>query len=209
MAVDEGRVCESVITGSFQGETFINVLHFARKDEVPLGTADLAAINALLISTGSDARSLKKLYTAMDAGLVLSKVKTTSLSEDAPLTNEVTTAIAGTSVGNDYPSMTAVVAKWGTGLASKRYQGRTYIGGINVGFVQTADPDRFDSAWTVSRAADYAAFAAGWTADATYDFVIFSRTDAEENPGAISWAPVTGASINPLVAVQRRRRPRS
>lgn len=209
MAVDEPRVAESVVTGTFQGETWINVFHFTRKDAVPIGSGDCAAINTLLVSTGSDARSLKKLYTPMDAGLVLSKVKTTSLSEAAPLTAEVTTSIAGTSVGNDYPAMTAVVAKWSTGLASKRFQGRTYISGLNVGFVQVADPDRFDSAWAVSRAADYAAFAAGWVADATYDFVVFSRTYAEENPGDVSWAQVIAASVNPLVCIQRRRRPRS
>lgn len=209
MAVDTPIVCETVVTGTFQGETFLNVFHFARKDEAPLTAVDLAAINTLLTSTGADARSLKKLYTAMDAGLVLSKVKSTSLDEQEPVTHEVATAIAGTSVGNDYPAMTAVVAKWSTGLASKRFQGRTYISGLNVGFVQVADPDRFDAAWQVSRAADYQAFASGWAADATYDFIIFSKTAFEESPSG-TWAyPVVSASINPLVAIQRRRRPRS
>lgn len=209
MAVDQPKVAEAVITGSFQGETFINVLHFDRKDDGDMLSTDVAAINALLVSTGADARSLKKLFTPMDAGCVLSKVRTVSLGADTPFANEVSTAIAGTSVGNDYPSMTAVVAKWSTGLASKRFQGRTYIAGINVGFVQVADPDRFDSAWVVSRQTDYQAFATAWLADVDYNLVIWSKT-AHEDPGApFDRVPVLSAAVNPLVCVQRRRRPRS
>lgn len=209
MAVDQPAICQVAVNGTYQGETFVNVLHFARKDQADLNVGDLVSISNLLISTGADSRSLKKLYVPMDAGLVLSGIKAVSLSESAPLSVSTATAIAGTSVGNDYPAMTAVVAKWSTGYASKRAQGRTYIPGLNVGFVQTADPDRFDSAWVVSRAADYQAFAGGWTADATYDFIIYSRENAEEFPAVFAGYPVLTAGCNPLVAIQRRRRPRS
>lgn len=206
MPVDRADVARVALEGTWQGEDFVCVLHFHQASNIDLTITDLDNIAGDLGDTSANAKSLAKFWENFDTGSVINTLHVTTLADVDPLGVDYSVNIAGTSTAGDTPAFVALVAKWGTGFASRRRQGRTYIPGLNTGMWQSGDPDRLDTSFASGVATDLAAFRAAWEADVNYSFVIFSQVQELATPGTGTAVVVTSA-VNPVVGVQRRRKP--
>lgn len=189
------------VVGTVQGEVFNNVYHFIRKDFAEISASDLTALSAILDDAATDDDSAGALYRLMDSGLAISQLRFRGMgAPNFPFLN-TSVSFAGTSSGNDVSAALAVVLSWQTGLGGGSNRGRTYIPGLNVGFVQTAAPSRLDTTWAATQLTEAQNWLNAWAGNATYSFAVFSPTNGD-------FQAITAVTINPIVGVQRRRRPR-
>lgn len=205
MATDLPNICRVSINGTFDSRPWTNVLHFRAQPDVSFTATTIDALLARLGGIATVNTSWQHIHQTMDTGSNINLIVGRSLSNATPIERQLVVNIAGTSTGNNMPPMTSAVVRWTTAFASRSTRGRTYLPGLNVGFVQNTDADRLDSTVQTNlatRAADFVAAYQGVTAE---QFVVLSQKQRSLN-AAIPFTSVTGASVFSLIAVQRRRR---
>lgn len=207
MATDLPQIVECSLRGSWQGERFVNVLHFEHGGGAAI-LADLIALEALLAGAVGVNTSVLHYFTAMDTGAVIDTIYLKNLSNSAPIELQTTVSLAGSSGGTDMPAWIALAAKFTTILANRRGRGRIYLPGLNTGMVTAADPDHIDPTFAASVATKLNDFVAAWIANATWAFVVLSRKDRAANV-ATPYREVEAASVLARTSHQLRRRPLS
>lgn len=210
MAVNEPDIVRLAVEGTYQGQLWVNVFHFHKADNTAVTASDLNSLAAILDDAATDNDALAHLYTQMDAGLLTTRMVLTSLGSggNVPVQKEQSITISGLSAGgSDAQAMLSIVVKWGTGIASRRSRGRTFLSGINTS-MQGTDPDYVGT--TTSSAIGLAAqqWADAWAANTTWEFGVFSHV-VDGAVETTQFAEIINASVNPVFAVQRRRRPRT
>lgn len=206
MTVDRSDILRISASGVFQAEPFVNVFHFRLDAGGAWSDTTVNDILDVLDDVAADDDAFAHMYTKMDAGLTVDTLEAVDLRAVDPVGVQRTVSIAGTSSGNDTPAMLSLVAKWETGFASRRRRGRTFFSGINVGMWNSSDPDRLDSTFAAGVLTNLTEFVDAWVANTDYSFVVFSRSAEEETPGTGDKTVLT-AAVNPILGVQRRRRP--
>lgn len=210
MAINQPDVVRCAARGTFQGQQWVNVFHFQKRDESAVTASDLAALAGILDDAATDNDSLGHLYRNCDSGLLTEAFTLTSLGSggNVPVTRETSWVQNGGSAGaNDAQAMLAIIAKWSTGIASRRARGRTFFAGVHTGMFGS-DPDYVASAQVTAFTTDWSAFVAAFMANTTWAFVVLSHVVE----GAVELTEINeiiSASINPTFGVQRRRRPRT
>lgn len=207
MPTDLPQVARVAIEGTFNAERFVNVMHFFTRDASSWSATDLGLLLGVLDDAAADDDALLHIFELMDAGLVIDTLTATSLDNTTPVQVSATVSLAGTSVGADMPPMLAAVVKWGTAVASRKYRGRTFLSGLNAGFISATNSDRLDGTPSAAIAAAAGEFVDAWEANVDFGFCVLSQTDRQASV-AIPFQEIISASVNPLICVQRRRRER-
>lgn len=205
MPTDSPEVARVELRGSFNGENFINVLHFARRDAAAMTQNDLQTIAGTLDDLAVDNDAWAHIFQSVDAGAVVDTIYLRTLDATTPIERFETVAISGTSVSADAPPMLAMLLRWTTEFATRNGRGRTYLPGVATGFIDGTDSDRINAgtlAVLQSRSED---FQGAWFLNATYMFCIYSRKLAAAFTPT-PYSEVLGASVEPRFAIQRRRR---
>lgn len=172
--------------------TFVNTYHVASPSEITSGdlTNIAQAFEAWWTATGND---------RVTVATALRQIQVRKLDPSDPLALDygIDPPIAGQFGGEPLPGNVSVTQSWRSGLAGKKYRGRTYVPGLGEGQVDATD--RIGSADVVGlgNAAmqliiDIAALGLG--------LVIFHRADN-------SITPIISVIIEALVDSQRRRLP--
>lgn len=208
MPTDLPQVARVAIEGTFNAERFVNVMHFFTRDASSWTASDLTLLLGVLDDAAADDDSLANIYQFMDAGVAIDTLTATSLDNTTPVQVSSSVNIVGTSVGTDLPPMLAVVVKWGTAVANRKYRGRTFLCGVNSNFPAATNSDRVDTTVLGTIATAAGEFEAAWEANVDFGFCILSNTDRQNPAIPIPFQEVLTASANPLLCVQRRRRER-
>lgn len=209
MATDLPNVARVAVEGTFDGERFVNVLHFFVRDGSPWTLLDLANLLGVLDDAAGDSDSLLHFYANMDVDLVIDTLTATTLDNTTPIQLIQSVSLAGGQTDANLPPMLAIVAKWGTAIASRRYRGRTFLCGVNAGHVSATNADRVDSTVAASILSDLNDFVAAWGANVDFGFCVLSTVDRQDPLIVSPFQEVTAASLNPQICLQRRRRERS
>lgn len=207
MPTDLPNVARVAVEGTYDSERFVNVLHFYTRDGSPWSAADLTLLLGELDDPAVSDASILHLYQFMDAGVLIDTLTATSLDTTTPVQVSASVSLAGTSVGTNMPPMLAVVTKWGTAVANRKYRGRSFLTGCNSNHVSGTNADRVDTTVLGTIATAAAEFVLEWQANLDRGFCILSQTDRIANV-AVPFQEVISASANPLLCVQRRRRER-
>lgn len=205
MPTDLPQVARVSIEGDFDAEAFVNVMHFIKKDGLPMDQTDLLSLFTKLTGTAASNLSLASLYESMATGLTIRRLYAKTLATTLPIEREATTTIVGTTVGTNAPPMLATLIRWYTSVATRNFRGRNYLSGVRTVMINAANADLFSDVHVAAVAADASDWVAAWAADATFDFIVLSNTLRDANV-ATPWAVVASAAVEPLICVQRRRR---
>lgn len=206
MPTSSPEVCRTALSGTYQGEEFVNVLHFFKRDGTALTTVDLAAIHGILDDPATDDDAWLNIWQTMDANAVVTQIHSRTLSTDTPVELISTVSLAGVTAGADALPLLAIMLKWTSLYATRRSRGRTYLTGLNASHWDATDTDQVASSIQAALNINAGQFVTAWGLNATYGFCIYSRADAE----ALEVTPyneVKGASVSPQVAIQKRRSP--
>jgi hypothetical protein len=206
MPTSEPSIVRVSAEGTFNGEQVVNVFHFRKSDLSAATTADLASLLALLDGAVGTPTSLRALYQNMDSGLTISRLYARTEEAETPHESERSTTIAGTNAGNDLPPMLTIMVKWRSDVASRRGRGRTYLPGMTVGQIDTADSDRLLPAAISGYQTIVTAWVNGWVANLVWDFGIYSRVNHLADAPTGPFSEVASAAIDPIIRIQRRRR---
>lgn len=199
-------ICATSVKGIYQGEAFVNVFHFMRNDQADMTTTDLAAIHGILDDASTDNDALLHMYASLDSGLNISQLYSRTITPSAPVELASSVNLSGTSGGADILPMTALYVKWSTLIADRRHRGRSFFTGLNSGMWQTADTDYLDTTFAATFQTKVNEFVAAWDANATYDFIVYSRAEADDNV-LFPYSPIAGGAVQSRLGLQRRRSP--
>lgn len=192
-------------SGTFDGEAFMNVMHFVKDPAAAFTEADLFGLLTLLAGANTVQTSLAHIYQTMDSELLINRIYGRTLSNTVPIESEVGATVVGTSVGANAPPMLAALIRWNTTIASRRSRGRTYLCGINVGMIAATDADRLVVTTQGSLTTRATAFAAAYVSNPTYSLVVLSNVERDADV-PIPYKTVLSGVCQPRFAVQRRRR---
>lgn len=207
MATDLPYVVRAEIEGSFESERWVNVMHFARVGLTTVTLADLQSLAGILDDAATDNDSLAHIYQTMDTQLTVDTLTLTSLSNASPVQYTTALAIAGTSSGANVPPMLAAVVKWSSAVATRSGRGRTFLSGLNTGFISSSNADRLASTVITDLTTRATDWVGAWDASAVWAFGVLSEKQRQEN-ASFPFRDVVSATVNPLICVQRRRRER-
>lgn len=202
------QICRVAMEGSFNSERFVNVIHFWQRSNTAWTPTGIGVLASILEGAAAVNNAWLHIHQTMDAGSVYDTFTYTTLDNVSPIQVSRAVNLAGTSAGSDMPPMLAAVIKWQTALASRRGRGRSYLSGLNSGFVNGTNSDRLATTVTGDLQTRVTEFVAAWAASSTIGFVILSETDRAAN-ALTPYREVTAGSPNPLICVQRRRRERT
>lgn len=205
MPTDLPNVARVTIEGSFDAERFVNVMHFRRADNSAYSVAQLSTLLGKLDNASTDPQSLLSMYVNLDSGLVIDTLTARTLDSTTPIEFSSTVSLAGGGAGNNMPPMMCAVIKWQSAIATRSARGRTYLTGLSVGMVSTSNSDRLESTFLAALSADATAFQTAWQLDTDEKFTILSEKGRQANEPA-PFHDVVSASVNPAIAIQRRRR---
>lgn len=206
MTTSRPDVCQTALKGTYQGEEFVNVLHFFKVDGTDLTAADLTAIHGILDDAPADTDAWRHIWQDMDSNAVVTEIHSRTMSTTAPIEVISTVSLAGGSAGADALPMLAAMLKWTGPFATRRSRGRTYLTGLTTSHWDASDTDQLSAATLAALAGHAEAFQNAWQANATYGFCIWSRQDAlENNPTPVY--EVRGGSCAAQIAIQTRRSP--
>lgn len=206
MPTDFPQVCQTAIKGNYQGEDFVNVLHFYKIDGLPMTTGDLVALHAILDDAAADNDSWANIWQTMDANAVVTEFHSRTLSLASPVELISSVNIPGANAGTDALPMLAIMVRWTGPFATRRSRGRTYLCGLTTLHWDPTDTDRVAAATIAALQVNLDQWVAAWQANPTYGHCIFSRKDQEEMNGDGIY-DVRGASVSTQVAIQTRRSP--
>lgn len=205
MATDLPNVARVVAEGTFDAERFVNVFHFRKRDDTAFSASDLGTLLATLSAVSTADDSLAHLYIVMDSGLVVDTLTAKTLDSTVPIEASITVSLAGGGAGNNMPPMMCCVVKWSSAVATRSARGRTYFCGLSVGNVSTSNSDRLESTFLSDMNTNAGEFVTAWQADPTYAFTVLSEKGRQADQPA-PYHDIQAASVNPTIAIQRRRR---
>lgn len=205
MATSLPQVCRVSINGTFDSRPWTNVLHFLHSGGLAFTATSIDGLLALLGGIASVNTSWQHVHQTMDTGSNINSLVGRSLDNTSPIERSLNVNIAGTSTGNNMPPMTSAVIRWTTAFASRSSRGRTYLPGLNVGFVLNTDADRLDPTVAGNLQTRATDFLTAWNGSSAHGLIVLSAKNRALNAVA-PYNLVTGASVFSLIAVQRRRR---
>jgi hypothetical protein len=207
MTTSSPEICRTALSGLYNGEPFVNVVHFGRVDFADMTVADLSAIHSILDDAAADNDSWRHIINNVDADVNVNNIYSRTLDDVAPVELSSTVALPGGTSGQDAQPLLAILVKLTTGLANRTSRGRLYLTGVNTGMWATGDSDVLQAPTLSAIQTAMDEFLAAWKANATYQWVVYSRKLAGLNFVA-PYREVDGAAVQPRFALQTRRSPR-
>lgn len=206
MGLNRPDIATVVATGTYNGEAFANVFHFRKADGTDMTVPNLAVLHSILDDAAADTDALAHLYQRFDTGLLVNRLYSKTYSEFNPVELSSAVAIAGTSAGSDAQPMLSCMVKWSTLVADRRFRGRTFFSGLNVGHWDATDVDQLASTFVSDFQTKVTAFASAWVGNGTFEFGVFSRTSELEVPTS-GWSEIQAGAVQSRISIQKRRSP--
>jgi hypothetical protein len=205
-AFEHGEIASVALSGAYAGRPFVNVLHFRKRDLTDFSLANLAALEALLAGASGTNTSILHFWQSLDAQCIIDTIKLRTDQRAFPKEYVAAVTLAGSSVNSDLMPTLAILAKFSSAYATRRFRGRLYLPGVNDGMIDSANGGIFSAALRTTLATRLTEFLTAWAGHATYEFVIYSRLNDEEDTVVSPAVEVLGANVMKQFAIQRRRR---
>lgn len=206
MTTDLPKIVRVTIQGTYDGEPWVNVLHFSWDGAGDPAGTDISTLLGLLGSATTNPQSFGSLIRQMDINVAMTSLTGRTLSTTAPLERTLSVALTGNRVGNNLPPMMACLIKWNGAFALRTSRGRTYLTGVNDNMLNTSDSDQFSTASLSDVSTAATAFLNYWfVTNTSWSFIVLSRKQREANVAA-PFDIVNSFEVEPRMCIQRRRR---